>query len=122
MKFTDARHSHPQMPAGRRQYTTLAALGRYLFPEISGNRQRVRAAMVLLIRAGFIELSSIHISERRVSAGFSLHAKATRGIVQSAEAQSGKIAYDRLSSISSRECLRILKGRKKDDGFPPDTA
>ena len=109
MKYSKALESHPNCPTGRRQFTTIAALGRYAFPSIADNRMRTRAAMILLIRAGFVELSALHITDRRVSAVFSLHAKAGNAIIAGALAASAKISYDQLPTISPRECDKAIK-------------
>lgn len=119
MKFTKARESHPTCTAGRRQFTTIAAMGRYAFPSIADNRMRTRAAMILLIRSGFVELSALHVTDRRVSAVFSLHPKATADMIAGALHASTKVRYDLLPTILPKKCLEIIK---KNVPVPPSSS
>ena len=110
MQFDKAIKSH-KTKIGTDQFTIIYSLGRAIFPRAGKIDTRNRAAMVILIKAGYVVISKM-IGRKEVesepTALFSLAPDTPKKVIEAAENASFHIGYDLLVGMSKKQAEALL--------------
>ena len=111
MQFEKAIKSH-KTKIGTDQFTIIYSLGRAIFPRVGNTLTRNRAAMVILIKAGYVVISKM-IGRKEVesepTALFSLAPDTPKKVIEAAENASFHIGYDLLVNMSKKQAEALLE-------------